>query len=632
MPGQEQNERDNHEQSQQSQQTQAPDSVNETQPISLDTNGSNSDDQFSETGAILREFESQLQDIARREPRIQAISDPGAQSTEDLRALLEISLAINATTRLDDTLQIVMKNAIELLHAERGFIMLLDDSGKLQSKTAYNLRHEDLGGEKLRISSSIACKVADSGKAIFTSDAQDDDRFAKQASIQELHLRSIMCVPLKLKNNVIGVIYLDNSRQAKHFLKSDLYVFQLLAGLASSAIHNATLYEHLLDHKQFTEKIVNKSAVGILVIDTQYQIVSINDAGLEVFDKNKGEVQNVTDSAKPTRFLELIPDAESSKWRQMIDIALTTGNIFEDSRYFHNTGYVEKALAIKLSPISKLPLGGDGLIMVIEDITEKIILEKYVILSEKLVARGEMAASIAHELNNYLTIISNNAELLVRNLDAERRDKVEFNCKQISESVTKMARFTEGLMDSSKLDSEFISFDLKHLIEDLLFSLRAQTRFKEILFTTEIDGIIPNTNMDVGQIQQVFLNLLNNAADALEERQKSEQEAAEKDNRTCDYVKRIGIRARLDKESRNIIAEVVDNANGINKETLEKLFQPHFTTKETGHGLGLANCQKIIQRHGGELTVESTVTEGTLFRIIIPLVEASASENADDQE
>lgn len=626
MPGQEQERFD------ENAAAQANAALNDTQPGANGLANENAGDQFSETGAILREFESQLQDIARREPRIQALDDQTSQSTDDLRALLEISLAINATTRLDDTLQIVMKNAIELLHAERGFIMLLDDFAQLQCKTAYNLRHEDLAGEELRISNSIASKVAETGKAIFTSDAQDDDRFAQQASVQELHLRSIMCVPLKLKNNVIGVIYLDNSRQAKHFLKSDLYVFQLLAGLASSAIHNATLYEHLLDLKQFTEKVVNKSAVGILVIDTQYQIVSINDAGLEVFDKNKGQVRIVTDTATPTRFYDLIPEAETPKWRQMIDIALTTGNTFEDSRYFHNTGYVEKALAIKLSPISKLPLGGDGLIMVIEDITEKIIMEKYVILSEKLVARGEMAASIAHELNNYLTIISNNAELLVRNLEADKRDKIEFNCKQIGDSVGKMKRFTDGLMDFSKLDSEFINYDIKHLIEDLLFSLRAQTRFKEILFTTEIDGVIPNTSMDVGQIQQVFLNLLNNAADALEERQESEQEAAERDNRESEYVKRIGIRARLDESGRSIIAELVDNADGIDEETLQKLFQPHFTTKESGHGLGLANCQKIIQRHGGELTVKSTVGEGTMFRVVLPVVSAGANTDADQEE
>ncbi|MFQ5606349.1 MAG: ATP-binding protein [Candidatus Zixiibacteriota bacterium] len=585
-------------------------------------------DPLSQTDSILQSFENQLKEIARVEPRIQSQSAAAEQSSEDLRALLEISLGINSTMRLEDTLQSVMKNAIDLLSGERGFIMLLDEYGQLQFKTAYNLRHEDIGSEDFRISSTIANKVARSGKAIFTSDAQDDERFANQASVQELHLRSIICVPMALKNSVIGVIYLDNSRQAKHFLKTDLYILQLLAGLAASAIHNATLYEHLLDLKKFTEKVVNKSPVGMLVMNGEYQIVSINDAALQVFDKNKEEVRFVTDDENPTRFFELISDNSAEKWRQMIDIAFTTKSPFEDARYFHNTGYVEKALSVKISPLEKLPLGSDGIIMTIEDITEKVIMEKYVILSEKLVARGEMAASIAHELNNYLTIINNNAELLTRNLDSQKFEKVGFNCKQIIESISKMKRFTDGLMDTGKLDGDFISYDVKRLLEDLLFSLRAQDRFKEILFTINLSGPLPTIQMDVGQIQQVFLNLMNNAADALEECEKSEREPARKNRAEANFEKRICIAARVDGAKKNIVVELSDNALGMSPDTLSKLFQPHFTTKKDGHGLGLANCKKIAARHGGQLTAESTPGEGSLFRLTLPLNRDDADANS----
>ncbi|MCH7877926.1 MAG: GAF domain-containing protein [candidate division Zixibacteria bacterium] len=558
--------------------------------------------------------------LTRAEPRIQSKSQAAEQSTEDLHALLEISIGINATMRLEDTLQVVMKNAIDLLNAERGFIMLLDDYGQLQFKTAYNLKNEEIGGDDFRISNTIANKVAQSGKPIFTSDAQDDERFANQASVQELHLRSIICVPMTLKNSVIGIIYLDNSRQAKHFLKTDLYLLQLLAGLAASAVHNATLYEHLLDLKQFTEKVVNRSPVGILVINSEYQLISINDAALQVFEKNKEQIHFVSDDKNPTRFFELVSESAAEKWRRMIDISFTTGKPFEDARYFHNTGYIEKALSVKISPIDKLPLESGGLVMTIEDITEKVIMEKYVILSEKLVARGEMSASIAHELNNYLTIINNNAELLTRNLDSQKFEKVGFNCKQITDSIGKMKRFTNGLMDSSKLDGEFISYDIKRVVEDLLFSLRAQKRFKEILFTTDLSGPLPNIQMDVGQIQQVFLNLMNNAADALEERQ-------DKEDSDSSFEKHISISAKIDEDKKMIVVEFADNALGMDAETISKLFQPHFTTKKDGHGLGLANCKKIAARHEGSLTAESKPGEGSLFRLALPL---DRDDNNDD--
>lgn len=602
------------------------DPANETAKAKPDVNLPDSSEQdeeldpLSQTDSILNSFEEQLKDIARAEPRIQSKSQAAEQSTEDLHALLEISIGINATMRLEDTLQVVMKNAIDLLKAERGFIMLLDDYGQLQFKTAYNLKNEEIGGDDFRISNTIANKVAQSGKPIFTSDAQDDERFANQASVQELHLRSIICVPMTLKNSVIGIIYLDNSRQAKHFLKTDLYLLQLLSGLAASAVHNATLYEHLLDLKRFTEKVVNRSPVGILVINSEYQLISINDAALQVFEKNKEQIHFVSDDKNPTRFFELVSESAAEKWRRMIDISFTTGKPFEDARYFHNTGYIEKALSVKISPIDKLPLESGGLVMTIEDITEKVIMEKYVILSEKLVARGEMSASIAHELNNYLTIINNNAELLTRNLDSQKFEKVGFNCKQITDSIGKMKRFTDGLMDSSKLDGEFISYDIKRLLEDLLFSLRAQKRFKEILFTTDLSGPLPNIQMDVGQIQQVFLNLMNNAADALEERQ-------DKEDSDSSFEKHISISAKIDEDKKMIVVEFADNALGMDAETISKLFQPHFTTKKDGHGLGLANCKKIAARHEGSLTAESKPGEGSLFRLALPL---DRDDNNDD--
>jgi len=238
---------------------------------------------------ILAEMEAALDDIAKENPRIEQ-DDHKTKSFEDLKAVLQVSLAANSSLVLEDILKIVMEKAIELLSAERGFLMLLDDNGELRFKTAHNISKEAMTEEDFRISNSIANEVASSGKAVFTSDAQTDERFANQKSVLELHLRSIMCVPLKIKNRVIGVIYLDNSSQAKLFIKSDLYLFQLFGQQAAQAIHNATLYDHLLDLKVYNEKVVNNSPVGIIVIDSTYNLVSINDAALHALEKNRNDV------------------------------------------------------------------------------------------------------------------------------------------------------------------------------------------------------------------------------------------------------------------------------------------------------------------------------------------------------
>lgn len=564
---------------------------------------------------VLADLEATLNEVANTNPRIDNSQDKTLGRSTDLKAILEVSMAVNSSLVLDDILQIVMTKVIELMQAERGLIMLLDDHGKLQVRSAYNLCQEEMMEEDFKISNSITSKVANTSKSVYTSDALSDERFSNQQSVVELHLRSIMCVPLKVKNEVIGVIYLDNSNQSKMFLKSDLYIFELYAQMVSNALHNANLYQSLLSHKRYNESVIKTAPFGTIVIDSEGHFVTINSVGLEIFDFNKDSIITLNNSNDPSRFIELLLDSEKPHWQHMINSATTTKEEFSDPRYFHNTGYFEKALSIKMLPISHLPYGGDGVIIAVEDITEKVLMEKYVILSEKLVAKGEMAASIAHELNNYLAITSNNAELLCVNIDRNKIAKVKFNAQAITENVHKIKRFVDNLMDFSKPESEYIIYDLKHLIEDLLFSLRVQPRFKRIHFSIDLDSTMPNVEIDVGLIQQVLMNLLNNAADAIEER------IVQMEDDTTKFKREISIETEYDTHRNMAIIRITDNGHGMTDDTQQKLFNLHFTTKKGGHGLGLANCKKIMEQHNGDLLCESEYGKGTTFRIILPIVQ-----------
>ncbi len=582
--------------------------------IVSDTQGNNQTS-TSEPMDVLADLEATLNEVADTNPRIDSSRDESQSRATDLKAILEVSMAVNSSLVLDDILQIVMSKVIELMQAERGLIMLLDDHGELQTRSAYNLCKEEMMEEDFKISNSITSKVASTGKSVYTSDALSDERFLNQQSVLELHLRSIMSVPLKVKNEVIGVIYLDNSNQSKMFLKSDLYIFELYAQMVSNALHNAKLYQSLLVHKRYNESVIKTAPFGTIVIDSEGHLVTINSVGLEIFDFNKNNVSTLNESKNPTRFVELLLESERPHWQHMINSAITTKEEFSDPRYFHNTGYFEKALSLKILPISHLPHGGDGVIIAVEDITEKVLMEKYVILSEKLVAKGEMAASIAHELNNYLAITSNNAELLCVNIDRDKLDKVKFNAQAITENVHKIKRFVDNLMDFSKPESEYIIYDLKHLIEDLLFSLRIQPRFKCIHFSIDLDPKMPNVEIDVGLIQQVLMNLLNNAADAIEER------IVQMEDDTTKFKRKISIEAEYDSYRDKAILKITDNGRGMTDDTLQKLFTLHFTTKKSGHGLGLANCKKIVEQHNGDLICDSQFGKGTTFRVILPSLQ-----------
>ncbi len=552
----------------------------------------------------LEEMESLFQKVQNAHPRLQNNSS-GKFKNDDLEALLEVSQAINSSLVLDDILQTVMKKAVSLLRAERGFLMLLDDKGELQFKTAHNITNESLNKEDFRISMSIANKVATTGESIYTSDALKDERFSKQKSILELKLKSIMCVPLKSKEKIIGILYLDNSSKNNVFLQSDLYVFELFAGQAAIAIENAKLYENLLALKIYNENVVSRTPIGLLVVDNNLWITIANQASREIF-KKAGWREDLSDlSLNQVSVLDLVPEEEKNKWKKICYQVLYTGQPYEEAKSFHKFKEEELVLSVKVSPLENVENRIMGLILVVEDVTDKVLLEKRLIQSEKLVAAGEMSASIGHELNNYLTIILNNAELLPLHLKKGELEKVSSNARAILESVDTMKRFTDGLMDFSKLETRVEKYDLKNLIEDLLFSLRPQNKFSQIKFNSDFDPELPLLELDVGQIQQVLLNLLNNAAESINEKSEGKGE--------------IWISSQYKPEEKKIWVKIEDNGTGISPENLSKIFEPHFTTKKEGHGLGLVTCQKIIRNHKGEIKVESQLGKGTSFLISFPL-------------
>ncbi len=551
-----------------------------------------SEDALSSFEDLLESGASSIAAIHAARPHLEPAK---ANSTEinNYKTLLEIAAFVNSSLVTDQILQNVMKRAIELLKAERGFLMLLDENNKLQFRTVYNLCKEELMQEDFKYSGTVANRVAASGVPEYTSDAQNDERFSKQESIRSLNLRSIVCVPLKIQEKVIGVIYLDSSSEGRLFFESDLYLFELFATQAAIAINNSRLYERILRLKRFNENIVTNTPVGLVVVNGEFSVITMNASAERIFKKS-GQVG--------ASFASLFENNNVERWEQSLKNVLATGVAENLPRCYLTFGDEEKVVSSKISPLEDADQHGRGLIVVLEDITEKTILENYVTISEKLIAKGEMAASIGHELNNFLAIISNNAELLQIRVKKNEYDKLDKSVQAILDNISKIKRFTDNLMDLSKLDQELVNYNINHLIDDLLFNIKSQQRFKKVGFVVRMSPEIPDLEIDVGQIQQVFLNLLYNAADALE---------------GCSGKSEILLTTR--REGEKVVATVRDSGSGIPAEHLEKIFEPHFSTKPHGHGLGLSNCKRIIENHGGEISVQSRSGEYTEFKIILPI-------------
>ncbi len=539
-------------------------------------------------------------------------SPEAGSATADYVALLEISKVINSTMVLDDILKIVMQRAIELLRAERGFLMLLDDNGDLCPRSAHNIHKESLSNaEDFRISRSVARQVAESGEAIYTSNAQEDERFANNKSVMELNLRSILCVPLKTKDRLIGVCYLDNRVATRPFVRDDLYLFNLLAEQAAIAIEKAKLYDDLKSLKIYNESIVKQTPAGIIVLDRNFCILTFNRMAETIFCEPDSDWTGKELAKNQAPFIEIIPPADRYWWEKTLNKVRETHQAQLKDTYFHNTSSKEKVLSVKIGVLDGAEGQDHDLIIMVEDITEKSILQKYVIHSEKLVAKAESAGAIGHELNNYLALISHHAELLPIYIKRNQLDKLDGSCRGILDNIDKMKRFTDGLMDFSRMETELVEYDIRHLIEDQLFSLRPHRKFAQIRFEMNFEPELPRIKIDVGQIQQVLLNLFLNAIDATDPDSGRRPE--------------IHLDVRHDRRHGNVEVIVTDTGMGMAPEIMKKIFEPHFSTKSGGHGLGLYNCRKIIENHGGQIVVESTPGVKTSFTIRLPVTNKYSS-------
>jgi putative nucleotidyltransferase with HDIG domain len=180
----------------------------------------------------------------------------------ELGALMGVGRAINSSLGLKRVLEEVMDTLIALMRAERGFLMLRDTNRELSVRIARGLAHINLEEDAFLVSKTIVRKVAESGEPILTTNAQQDPRFEGQVSVTAYQLRSILCAPLTLKDELIGVLYVDNRAHAGIFQESDLQLFSAFANQAAVAIDNARLFEDLQESNRELEKAYQATLEG----------------------------------------------------------------------------------------------------------------------------------------------------------------------------------------------------------------------------------------------------------------------------------------------------------------------------------------------------------------------------------
>jgi putative nucleotidyltransferase with HDIG domain len=175
----------------------------------------------------------------------QAITGYLEANQRQVNALVGVGTVINSSLGLKQVLEEVLDRLVVLVGAERGFLMLSEPNGELKARIARGIDHDDLNKDAFAISNTIVRRVAQTGVAVLTTNAQEDPRFGRQASVAGYHLLSILCAPLKIKDDLIGVIYVDNRAHSGIFRSDDLGLISAFANQAAVAIDNARLFDDL---------------------------------------------------------------------------------------------------------------------------------------------------------------------------------------------------------------------------------------------------------------------------------------------------------------------------------------------------------------------------------------------------
>ncbi len=265
-------------------------------------------------------------------------------------------------------------------------------------------------------------------------------------------------------------------------------------------------------------------------------------------------------------------------------------------------------LLVSTALILGVILWGSGLLVrrMREADERRAALYHHVEYSNKLASIGRLAAGVAHEINNPLAIINEKAglvlDLVAVEIDVKHRERLVSAVDSILKSVQRCKKVTHRLLGFARhMDVTNETIDLESLLREVLAFLEKEAEYREITVGFEIDPELPTITSDRGQLQQVFLNILNNAVAAVPQGGK------------------IGIEIAREGPDR-VAVTVADDGVGIPRENLERIFEPFFTTKEgSGTGLGLSITYGIVKKLGGEIRVDSTVGEGTRFTVKLPV-------------
>lgn len=349
-------------------------------------------------------------------------------------------------------------------------------------------------------------------------------------------------------------------------------------------------------HEKFFADIILNSIDAIIGLDNKYHVFLWNNGAEKMFGYKKEEVMG-----KDFEFL--IPEYLQQKGERkfLIDEVSRNGFLanYETERLTKSNEIINVSIS-RFAVYDEKDMNPIGSVGILRDITTVKRLQKELREKENLALIGEVVSSIAHSLSNPLNIISGNADYLLLNKKSDQPEYEEL--KTIVEEATRITKSLRGLLNFSRpITVEKTKTDINELIEDVIGRSKYAIGNKDISIKKVLDKELPRVNIDKAQIEDIITNLVINAIQAFTGKGE------------------ITIKTRSNLSS--IYIDVTDNGPGIPKENIEKIFRPFFSSKGYGKGtgLGLSIVKRIIEEHGGKVSVKSQTGKGTTFTLSLPI-------------
>jgi predicted ATPase/signal transduction histidine kinase/tRNA A-37 threonylcarbamoyl transferase component Bud32 len=538
----------------------------------------------------------------------------------DSATLLKASQMLGEDIQLGEVVTRVLDIALENAGAGRGVVLLAKHAQlELVAESSAEGPRRSLeqpiplrdAGE--RLASTVVRWAERTTEPVVLNDAAHDPRFASDPYLRGVASMSILCLPFVKHGRLVGLLYLENELSTGSFSPERLELLRVLTAQTASALENARLYDELRTSESRWRSLVEQLPDFVLLVDRSGAIEYINlgtrarstphprvDPGMFALGPAAADIQAalgrvfVHASSEQLEFPANNPSGEQ-RW-----YAVRIGPIRDESR-------IDKALVVAT------------------DITERKRaelqreqLETQLRQQQRLESIGTLASGVAHEINNPIQGIMNYAELIAGSEDAsadirEFAGEIEVETQRVTTIVRNLLAFSRQELEEAL---EPVSVD--EIIEGTLSLIRTVLRRDQITLDIAIPSGLPKLSCRRQQIQQIIMNLVTNARDALNERWSGYH-----------VDKRIRIRAEVfEHEGRGWLRlRVEDEGGGVPVHVVPRIFDPFFTTKgrDKGTGLGLAVSHGIVREHGGVLRLDNHPGKGACFSLELPLEAARAT-------